>query len=345
VFRISSLILLGVSILSASDYGLKQTVVEGVQVFTLTDSKQGVEAGVAPAYGNNAYSLKWKGRELMWSPYSTIGEAANKPAMLGNPFLWPWANRIDGTSYWINDRKYDFNLNFGNVSAGPNQTPIHGLLRYDKRWVVEDAGADNESAWLTARLDFYQYPDLMTQFPFAHVVKTTFRLKQGALEVQTEVENLTHEKLPISLGYHPYFTLPGVPRDQWVVHLPAKTHYKLSDRVLPTGETEANPFANEFGVKGKSVDDVFGDLQRDQDGFARFSVTGGDLGLMVEYGPEYPIAVVYSPEDKDFICFEPMSGVTNAFNAAHDGWFKGLQSAPAKGSWKGVFRIRPVAGR
>ena len=26
------------------------------------------------------------------------------------------------------------------------------------------------------------------------------------------------------------------------------------------------------------------------------------------YGPKYPVAVVYSPNGRDFICFEPMTG-------------------------------------
>lgn len=345
MFRFSSLFLLGVSLLNASDYALKQNVEEGVQVFTLTDQKHGLEARIAPAYGNNAYSLQWHGHELMYSPYKTIAEAVAKPAMLGNPFLWPWANRIDGPAYWVNGKKYDFNLNYGNVTLGANQTPIHGLLRYDRRWVMEDAGADNEHAWLTARFDFYRYPDLMLQFPFAHVVKMHYELKNGALEVRTEVENLTDEKLPISLGYHPYFTLPGVPRDEWTVTLPAKTHYLLSERVLPTGKTEPNPFGREVSLKGRQIDDIFGDLERDADGFARFQVVGGELGLAVEYGPEYPIAVVYSPKDSGFICFEPMSAPTNAFNAAHEGWFQGLQSAPPRGTWKATFRVRPVSAK
>jgi aldose 1-epimerase len=60
----------------------------------------------------------------------------------------------------------------------------------------------------------------------------------------------------------------------------------------------------------------------------------------VFYGPKYPIAVVYAPKGKDFICFEPMSAPTNAFNMAHAGTYKELQSVPAGGKWRESFWVQ-----
>jgi aldose 1-epimerase len=54
------------------------------------------------------------------------------------------------------------------------------------------------------------------------------------------------------------------------------------------------------------------------------------------------VAVVYAPKGKNFICFEPMSALTNGFNLAHDGLWDGLQSVPAGGEWRGTFEIRPT---
>jgi hypothetical protein len=39
----------------------------------------------------------------------------------------------------------------------------------------------------------------------------------------------------------------------------------------------------------------------------------------VVYGPKYTVAVIYAPPGKDFICFEPMSAITDAFNLATAG--------------------------
>lgn len=59
------------------------------------------------------------------------------------------------------------------------------------------------------------------------------------------------------------------------------------------------------------------------------------------YGPKYTVAVVYAPPGKDFICFEPMAAITNAFNLAHAGVYKELQSVAPGGEWRESFWIQP----
>jgi aldose 1-epimerase len=43
----------------------------------------------------------------------------------------------------------------------------------------------------------------------------------------------------------------------------------------------------------------------------------------------------------NFICFEPMAGITNALNLAHRGVYKELQSIPPGGTWQESFWIKP----
>jgi aldose 1-epimerase len=62
--------------------------------------------------------------------------------------------------------------------------------------------------------------------------------------------------------------------------------------------------------------------------------------VTVEYGPKYTVAVVYAPPAQSFICFEPMAAITNAFNLAHAGVYKDLQSIPPGGQWKESFWIK-----
>jgi aldose 1-epimerase len=62
----------------------------------------------------------------------------------------------------------------------------------------------------------------------------------------------------------------------------------------------------------------------------------------VRFGPKFPIAIAYAPETRDFVSFEPMTGLTNGFNLAHDGIIKNLQSIPPSGTWTESFWIRPT---
>ena len=89
----------------------------------------------------------------------------------------------------------------------------------------------------------------------------------------------------------------------------------------------------EFLLQDQFLDHVFGDLERDQDGWARFHVRGTSERLTVAFGPTYSTAVVYAPtgDGQSFICFEPMSGITNAFNLSHRGTYADLPEIPPGG--------------
>lgn len=73
-----------------------------------------------------------------------------------------------------------------------------------------------------------------------------------------------------------------------------------------------------------------------------FSVEGAAEKISVLFGPKYIVAVVHAPPGRDFICFEPMSGPTNAFNLAHSRIYQELQSIQPGGTWRESFWIHPT---
>jgi aldose 1-epimerase len=263
------------------------------------------------------------------------------PRLCGIPFLAPWANRIDGLAYWVNDRKYLLNQALGNLRLDSNQKPIHGLLLFSPDWVVISAAADGESAHATSRLEFWKHPAMMAQFPFAHKVDMTYRLAGGSLQVEVAIENLRDQPLPVAIGHHPYFQLHDVPRDEWTVHIAARDHMVLDELLIPTGERRPMGFADPHPLRAGPLDDVFANLIRQPDGTAKFWVMGGQERITVTYGPNYRVAVVYAPQGRDYICFEPMAAITNAFNLAHRGVYTELQSIPPGSTWRESFWVTP----
>ena len=179
----------------------------------------------------------------------------------------------------------------------------------------------------------------MAEFPFAHTIEMTYRLKGGALEVQTVIENLAGEPMPVGVGFHPYFQLHDAPRGKWKAHLAARRRAKLDDFLIPTGELEPVAFADPHALADGKLDDVFTDLVRGTNGQAVFWVQGERERIEVAYGPKYRVAVVYAPEGQDFICFEPMAALTNAFNLAHAGKYGELQSIAPGERWQESFWI------
>jgi aldose 1-epimerase len=328
--------------MQAANYSARKTVVDGVEVVQLSDASRKMEVSIAPSIGNIAYEFKVAGKNILWFASRNLAEFQQRPSLAGVPFLGPWANRLDGDAFWANGKKYNLNLDIGNVRRDGNKKPIHGLLSSTNLWTIAAADADDRSAWATSKLEFWKHPELMAQFPFAHTLTMTYRLANGELEVETTIDNHSTDPLPVGIGFHPYFHLDDVARDKWKVHLAARDHMILDATLIPTGEHKPIAFADPLPLQGVQLDDVFSNLVRGTDNRSRFWVEGAKQRITVSYGPKFPVAVVYAPPGREFICFEPMAGLTNAFNLEHSGAFKGLQSVPAGGQWKESFWITPT---
>jgi aldose 1-epimerase len=325
----------------AANYSAQKAAVDGIEVVRLADAARHAEVAIAPSLGNLAYEFEVNGKNTFWLPYETLAEMQARPQFGGNPFLAPWANRFSEDAFFANGRKFRLNPDLGNIRRDEHRNPIHGLLTVSPDWRVTAVAADSDSASVTSRLEFWKRPELMAQFPFAHTIEMTFRLHEGVLEVRTTIENLSTDPMPVGIGYHPYFQLHDAPREQWKVHLAARDRWVLSKMVIPTGERKPVEFPDPLPLAGVVLDDVFGGLVRDASERATFSVAGAHEKISVIYGPKYTVAVVFAPHGGQFICFEPMSAITDGFNLAHAGVYQELQSIPPAGVWRESFWIAP----
>lgn len=327
---------------AAQNYSARKTSDHGVNVIRLTDSASGVEVSILPTVGNQVSEMKVHGKNILYFPATDLAEFQKNPVLSGIPFLAPWANRLNEEAFWANGKKYTFNMTLGNV-RGP--IPIHGLLASSDLWEVRDVAADRKSAHATSRLQFWKHPELMAQWPFAHEYEMTYRLAGGVLEIKLTVTNLSAESMPVSLGFHPYYRIPDVPRGRWEAHIPARKIVIADSRLVATGEFKPYDLPRPLPLQGHFLDTGFADLERDQEGRAHFSIESGGKKVETVFGPKYPVSVIYAPPPlngdlREFICFEPMTGITNAVNLHHDGKYPGLQAVAPGAKWTESFWIR-----
>ncbi len=336
------LLVLPAAAYSASNYTAERLADHGVPVIRLTDAAHGVSVSIAPSLGNRAFALMVHGKNLLYFPstgLATFREGGAKQ-LNGIPFLAPWANRMAGGGFWANDRKYRFNPDLGTVHLGSDGIAIHGMLSSSDLWDVIDLGANTRSAHLTSRLQFWKYPDLIANWPFAQEYEMTYTLANGVLEVSTKVMNLSTKPMPVVLGFHPYFRLPDVARSEAAVHIPARKHVETDARLVATGELSPANLPDWVSLKDHTFDDGYTELVRDSDRRAIFSIRAGSKRIEVLYGPRYQVAVIYAPPNQPFVCFEPMAAITNGANLAHDGKYAELQSVAPGGAWQESFWVR-----
>ena len=314
----------------------------------LTDAKAQTDVWILPSVGNIAYRMTVKGHDILRWPHRSIEAFKAAPNNIGIPFMGPWINRLDEQAFYANGTRYAFDMSLGNIRGA---IPIHGFITTTDKWQLVATGGDRDSAWATSRLEFSKQPAWMKQWPFAHTIEMTYRLREGVLEVATSIVNHSPDPMPVSVGFHPYFTLTDSRRDDWTISVGARRHLKLHPNKVPTGETEPieaffpNPSA--AALRDFDLDDGFGERVRDARGRATMTLRGKAQRLDVEFGPNYRAAVLWAPKqtpggpERNFICFEPMAAPTNALNMAHKGLYKELQSIPPGGTWRESFWIRP----
>jgi aldose 1-epimerase len=323
---------------NAANYSARQAVVDTVDVVILADAARKTEATILPSIGNMAYELKVNGKNILDEPEGGLAKFKARPSFSGIPFLAPWANRLDQPSFYANGKKYIFNPGLGNVRGN---APMHGFLNTSNAWKVVESKADAKSAWVTSRLEFWKYPDMMAQFPFAHTIEMTYRLQDGVLQVETLLRNQSAEPMPVSIGFHPYFRLTDSKRDQWKVHVPVRDHWVVDGRKIPTGQIEPAGLADPLLLEGHAFDDYYNNLIRGADGRAEFWVQGEKEKISVLFGPKYTVCVFYAPAGREYLCFEPMAAMTNALNMSQAGTYKDMQSIPPGGEWRESFWVRP----
>ena len=272
-------------------YSAKQTG----DIVQLRDSRTDTTVSVMTSL-SNAYEMVVKGQNLIRMTFASVDDFRARPDLNGIPLLAPFANRLDEQAFYANGKKYNFDMELGNVRGA---IPIHGYLSGAKDWKLVEAKADGNAAWVTNTLEFYRNPQWMKQFPFAHTLQMTYRLQDGVLEVRTRLENLSIEPMPVAIGFHPYFQLTDSTREDWTLSIGAKTQWLLAPNKIPTGETEPIgkffPDPHAVALKDFDLDHVFGDLERDAQGRAVMSVKGKTQQLDVLLGPNYRSVVLYSP--------------------------------------------------
>ncbi len=267
-----------------------------------------LEATFLPGLGMLGVSLRHRGQELLGQRRGVAAYREHGKTM-GIPFLYPWANRLAGDDYALAGCRMQLPADSPLVHRDGQGLPMHGLLSGSPHWDVtlEDGAA------LRATLDFGAHPDLLEAFPVPHEIELRIALDAGALTVVTEVRPTGADPLPVSFGYHPYVTVPGLERDRWRVGLPRRRRLAVDERQIPTGEAE--PALAEVRALGdRALDDGFDGLAPG----AEFTLAGGGRRVAVVLVEGYPAAQVFAPASEDLICFEPMTAPANALRSGRD---------------------------
>ena len=295
---------------------------------SLTIASGHLRAEFWPGAGLLCVSLRYRGRELL-RRIDDLEAAKQKGSTAGIPLLYPWANRLGSLHYDAAGRHVQLDPASPILHFDEHGLPMHGVAWGRLQWTVLDRKEDS----VLARLD-WNGPELLPVFPFPHSVEIAAKAAPESLSLHIAVFANGGSPVPISFGFHPYFGIPDLPRNDWRIKMPAMRRLSLDSRGIPTGAEQSF----------RAVDELLGERSYD-DGFAlvdeqpSFRLSGGPTSITIRFLEGFSYTQVFAPSGRDLMAIEPMTARTNALVSG-----EGLRILESGGQFRASYRITVETG-
>jgi aldose 1-epimerase len=233
----------------------------------------------------------------------------------GTPILFP-PNRVKKGSFSFRKRRYNLPLN------EPPDHHLHGEI-CSKAWEVVAFGAsEDQGAFITSRFRYASHPEIVEYFPHAISFMVTYRLYNGCLHFNGEIQNEGEDEAPFAFGLHPYFSVPFEEGEDIVLKLPASAEWPVTNEAFVTGK----PSVTEFS---RSLNDGISIANYPQLGCSLLSLNEGDNTCRIEMrnrcytlayqvDRQFPFVVLFRPDWASAYSIEPYTYVTDAFNLPYE---------------------------
>ncbi|MBN2655976.1 MAG: hypothetical protein JXR86_02875 [Spirochaetales bacterium] len=288
-------------------YSKREYAIGQIQVVRISDDR-GSFFDIIPGSGAMVYRISLpdgmgRGRDIL--RYDSPEDLEENPLYRGR-VLFPFNDRIPGGRYSFDNREY-----FLPVNDESDHSSIHGLV-YNKSFQETGIRLDESSGEIS-----YQYrigADDFESYPFPVELQVTYRISDAGFYVNYQFANCGSLKLPVALGWHPYFRLDGTV-DDWSLHCGGGSFVAVDDRLNPTGEihetggTELD-FTSPRKIEHRDLDIA---LTASPSGIC--SLENSTHKIILDFDRElFPFVQLFIPPERDSIAIEPITAATNSFN-------------------------------
>lgn len=233
----------------------------------------------------------------------TDEEIESNPKYRGR-LLFPFNDRIPKGEYSFDGKTYRLNPN-----SKKDGSAIHGLIHNRTLSVFSKETTDD-----FAKLVLYTKIENEKGYPFQLELFVHYVLKAGTFRLEFHVHNLDKKKVPVALGWHPYFQL-GAPTDSLKLKCASTGYVEVDNALIPTRKIPechgSNfDFCNTVPIGKRELDIA---LKVPTDGVT--TLVNGKSTLILRQDPKnMHFMQIYIPPDRSSIALEPVTAATNSFN-------------------------------
>ncbi|MFZ1527355.1 MAG: aldose 1-epimerase [Ferruginibacter sp.] len=218
--------------------------------------------------------------------------------------LSPFVCRLKGGNYLFGKTNYQVSSFYLGKHA------IHGLI-YKAAFRVSKFKKSKKSAF--AELE-YKYREAGKGFPFAYNCIIRYELKTGnRLVITTCIVNKGKSAMPITDGWHPYFSF-GKKIDDIEMRLRVKKMLEFDEELIPTGKLLPNRKFKDFTPIGAAVFDNCFSINPQYKTVLQLRDRTALLQLNIKPASAYPYLQLYTPDHRGSIAVENLSAAPDAFN-------------------------------
>jgi len=251
--------------------------------YCLKDEEADAYLEVVPARGGIITRWQICGEDLLYLDRERFKDP-NLSVRGGVPILFPICGNLPDNTYQYEGRNYTLKQ--------------HGFAR-DLPWQVSKQSSET-AASLTLELNSNEATRQV--YPFDFQLIFTYQLQGNSLRIHQKVINLSPEKMPFSIGFHPYFQVTDKTRLSF--DIPSSQYLDQRSKTL-------HSYSGHFDFNLEEIDAAFPQITRHQSGF---SDSYHQRQIVLSYDDLYTTIVFWTLKDKNYICLEPWSAPRNALN-------------------------------
>jgi galactose mutarotase-like enzyme len=247
--------------------------------YILEDRQAQSQIEVVPERGGIITAWRIRARHLLYLDRDRFADP-NLSVRGGIPILFPICGNLPDNTYSEGGKQYTLKQ--------------HGFAR-DLPWEVKETQTDS-CASITLVLN--SSDRTLAVYPFDFQLTFTYQLQGNTLKLQQRFTNYSQQRMPFSVGLHPYFFVKD--KTQLQFDIPASQY---QDQISKT----VYPFKGEFDFNLGEIDAAFVSISKH---FT--SMRDRDLEIKISYSDAYSTLVFWTVKGKDYVCLEPWSAPRNS---------------------------------